>query len=90
MKVLHIIPSLSSKDGGPSFAMPLIARGLQCAGVTVDVATTIAAKDAELLNGGLAGPLTRDGVSYFYFPRQSEFYKISFPLFRKVQGSRCL
>jgi hypothetical protein len=40
MRVLHVIPSLSAKDGGPSFALPLMARGLSQAGVEVDVLTT--------------------------------------------------
>ena len=40
MRVLHVIPSLSPKDGGPSFALPLMARGLAQAGVQVDIVTT--------------------------------------------------
>ena len=40
MRVLHVIPSLSPKDGGPSFALPLMARGLSQAGVQVDIVTT--------------------------------------------------
>ncbi len=82
MKVLHVIPSLSLKDGGPSFAMPLIASGLQRGGIEVDVATTVEAEQAALLNGDLDAPATRDGVRYFQFPRQSEFYKVSLPLSR--------
>ena len=40
MKVLHVIPSLSTKHGGPSFALPLILRALSQTGVRADVATT--------------------------------------------------
>lgn len=82
MKVLHVIPSLAAKDGGPSFAMPLIARGLHRAGVAVDVATTVSAKEAALLNGDLGSPVKRDDVNYFYFRRQAEFYKVSRPMTR--------
>ena len=91
-KVLHVIPSLSPQDGGPSFALPLIARGLERAGINVDVATTVGDDDSPHLNGSAASlpndsltdgslaAVTRDGVNYFYFRRQSEFYKVSLPL----------
>lgn len=82
MKVLHVIPSMSPKDGGPSFVMPLIARGLQRAGVAVDVATTVGDEEAALLDGDPGRPVTRDNVNYFYFRRQAEFYKVSRPLTR--------
>jgi glycosyltransferase involved in cell wall biosynthesis len=82
MKVLHVIPSLSPSDGGPSFVMPLIARGLRSAGVAVDVATTVGDKEAATLDGDLPGPATQDGVNYFYFRRQAEFYKVSRPMTR--------
>ncbi|MEK6285237.1 MAG: glycosyltransferase [Acidobacteriota bacterium] len=80
LRVLHVIPSMSSRDGGPSFAMPLIARGLQRAGVVVDVATTVGDQEAATLGADLDGPVRSEGVSYFNFRRQSEFYKVSFPL----------
>lgn len=73
MRVLHVIPSLSPKDGGPSFAMPLIARGLKRAGVQVDVATT---------EGKGEQHIAHDEMSVFSFPRQIEFYKVSLPLSR--------
>lgn len=73
MKVLHVIPSLSPADGGPSFAMPLIARGLDLSGLKVDVATT---------EGPGERRINHDGINVFYFQRQSEFYKVSLPLSR--------
>jgi glycosyltransferase involved in cell wall biosynthesis len=79
-RVLHVIPSVAPKDGGPSVAIPLICRGLQQKGIDVDVATTVGAEEAELLNCDLSRPLDRDGVNYFCFRRQSEFYKVSLPL----------
>jgi glycosyltransferase involved in cell wall biosynthesis len=82
MKVLHVIPSLVPKDGGPSFAMPLIASGLRRAGLEIDVATTAGRGEAALLNGDLTRPVTQDGVNYFYFRRQTEFYKVSRPMTR--------
>lgn len=88
MRVLHVIPSVSLKDGGPSFAMPLIARGLERVGIAVDVATTFGGEEAtlpeeaQLRNRALTTAVTREGVNYFYFHRQSEFYKVSLPLSR--------
>ena len=71
MRVLHVIPSVSPSDGGPSFAMPLMAKGLELQGVHVDVATTEGDRDQRI---------NQNGVSVFYFQRQSEFYKVSLPL----------
>jgi glycosyltransferase involved in cell wall biosynthesis len=71
LRVLHIIPSVSPQDGGPSFAMPLIARGLELSGVQVDVATTEGAHEQRI---------DQNEGSVFYFRRQSEFYKVSLPL----------
>ena len=81
-RVLHVIPSLSQKDGGPSFAMPLIASGLERAGIAVDVATTVGDEEVTALETAQDGRVIRDGVNYFYFRRQSEFYKVSLPLAR--------
>ena len=85
MKVLHVIPSLSPKDGGPSFALPLIARGLVQLGIDVDVVATVGkeetvAPDAWLNNDENAVRVMRGGAVYLHFRRQSEFYKVSFPL----------
>src|SRR5436190_1257566 len=40
MRVLHVIPSLSPKDGGPSFAAKTMAEALAGEGVEVTIATT--------------------------------------------------
>jgi len=79
-RVLHVIPSLSPNDGGPSFAMRLIARGLKQAGVFVDIAATIDSK--ALITGQLERPESRDEVNHFDFRRQTSLYKISLSLSR--------
>jgi glycosyltransferase involved in cell wall biosynthesis len=98
MKVLHVIPSLSPQDGGPSFAMPLIARGLERKGINVDVATTVRDEDGSLSNGhspngsrpdAADAPVTLNGVNYFYFRRQSGFYKVSLPLSKWISAHIC-
>jgi glycosyltransferase involved in cell wall biosynthesis len=82
MKVLHVIPSVSPSDGGPSFAMPLIAEALSRAGISVDVVTTDGNASTGTPNAPLYHPETRNGVNYFHFRRQSEFYKVSWALTR--------
>lgn len=79
MKVLHVIPSLSARHGGPSVALPLIARSLVQAGVDVDVATTDDDGPGGRLAVPLGEPVQRDGWRVFHFRKQTEFYKISLP-----------
>jgi glycosyltransferase involved in cell wall biosynthesis len=84
MKVLHVIPSLSPSQGGPSKALPEMARGLAQAGVSVDVACTDDDGTGRRISGVTHGvPVTHaDGFRVFYFPKQTEFYKVSLPLLR--------
>lgn len=79
MRVLHVIPSLSPSQGGPSFALPAMARALQAEGVEVDVATTDDDGPGRRLSLG-AGPVPREGYRLWSFPKQTEFYKVSLPL----------
>ena len=82
MRVLHVIPSVSLKDGGPSQAVRLMTRELVRAGIQVDIATTDADGHAGRLDVPLDEPLEADGVRCFYFRRQSRFYKVSLPMSR--------
>lgn len=79
MKVLHVIPSLSARHGGPSVALPLIARSLVQAGVSVDVATTDDDGPGMRVDVPLGRPVQRDGWRVFHFRKQTEFYKVSLP-----------
>src|SRR5262245_50001383 len=83
MKVLHVIPSLSAKEGGPSLALPVMARALRQQGVEVTIATT----DDDGRGERRTVPLSRlikdeDGVQYIYFRKNTEFYKFSLQLTR--------
>ena len=89
MKILHIIPSLSPKHGGPSFALPLIARSLREAGVQMDVTTTDDDGPDDRLSVPLGQPVERDGARYFYFRKQTEFYKFSWPFRRWLSREVC-
>lgn len=83
LRALHVIPSLSREHGGPSVALPAMARSLAQAGVFVDVATTDDdGVGKRLTDVPHATPLTSEGYRVIYFPKQSEFYKLSLPLLR--------
>lgn len=80
MRVLHVIPSLDARDGGPSVALPLMARSLAMQDITVDVATTMNAEDARAQGIHFGDPIKREGYTVRYFKRQTTFYKVSLPL----------
>lgn len=82
LRVLHIIPSLSPERGGPSAALPLMARALVTHGVEVTVVTTDDDGPVRRRHDVRLGePLTcEDGATYLYFPRQLSFYTVSWPL----------
>lgn len=69
MRVLHVIPSVSLKDGGPSIAIAAMERALTSAGVEVTTATT----DSEL--SILETPV--NGATRVYARKRSEFYKVA-------------
>lgn len=75
MRVLHVIPSVSAAHGGPSVALRLMVDGLRAANVHVDVATTGEGHPEEGKRGR-----EEDRVGYHFFPRQSRFYTVSWPL----------
>lgn len=83
MRILHVIPSMSPTQGGPSMALPSMARSLMAEGCVVDVATTDddgAGRRLEVVLHGL--PVQMEGFRIYYFPKQTEFYKVSIPLLR--------
>jgi glycosyltransferase involved in cell wall biosynthesis len=82
MKVLHVIPSLSPTQGGPSFALPLMERALAGSGVVITVVTTDDDGPGRHAPVPLAQPVKTDYSTRWYFPRQTGFYKVSLPLRR--------
>ena len=82
MKVLHVIPSLSPSQGGPSFALPLMERALRGEGIEVAVATTDDDGPGARIDVALGQPLSVNGATRYYFRKQTEFYKYSFSLAR--------
>lgn len=76
MRVLHVIPSLSAKHGGPSQAVRLYAEAATRTGVTVVIAATTY-NDSES-----AANEARDGFSIIRLPFTAGAYTFSIPLVR--------
>jgi len=81
MRILHVIPSLSRSSGGPSVALPAIAKALAASHVEVTVATTDDDGCGQHLRGiPLGQNLPQEAWDVIYFRKQTEFYKVSLPL----------
>ena len=90
VKVLHVIPSLSPTSGGPSFALPAMARALAVHDVAVTVATTDDDGPGKHLSGVTLGSETpHDCWKALYFRKQTEFYKTSLPLRQWLRTHVC-
>ena len=82
MRVLQVIPSLSAVHGGPSVVLPVIERILTAQGFAVETITTDdeGAGSQNLKGDGLER--SENGVVRRYFPKQTDFYKVSLPMAR--------
>ncbi len=80
MRVLHVIPSLAPCHGGPSVVLPIIERALTVEGITVETLTTDDDGPGRRNDRGDGAPRAENGVVRRYFPKQTEFYKVSLPL----------
>jgi glycosyltransferase involved in cell wall biosynthesis len=79
MKILHVIPSLSGLRGGPTFVMKTLASHLARTGAEVHVATTDD-NDRGRQHVSLGTPVSADGVTYWYFGRNTRTYQTSIGL----------
>ncbi len=85
MKVLHVIPAVAPRYGGPSRAILDMCRALQAQGIEPLIATTDADGGGRL-RVDLGRPLSWEGVPTIFFPRQwSEAFKYSGPLARWME-----
>lgn len=93
MKVLHVIPYVSLRRGGPSAFILDLCRGLSEAGVDVTLATTDDNGTGHL-DVPLSIPIYHDGYTTWYFRRQTRLYYFSWPLTRwlreNVPGYDCV
>jgi glycosyltransferase involved in cell wall biosynthesis len=83
MKILHVIPSVSESQGGPSVAVRLIARSVARLGVDVTIVSTDD-EDGETRSPSptASGVLRPEGVTEIKFRRNTDLYKVSFSLNR--------
>jgi len=80
MKVLHVIPSVSPRRGGPSTVIRSLTQGLSLRGHEVHVATTD--DDGPQHRTGATGSHNENGVTYHYFRRNAIPYTLSVSFFR--------
>lgn len=74
LRVLHVIPSVSTRDGGPSRAIGVMERALSEAGAEVTTLTT----DHDLGSRGMAGASgTENGVRRIYARKWLAPYKVA-------------
>jgi len=81
MRILHVIPSLSSLRGGPAFVVKALATHQSLAGVEVHVATTDD-NDRGRQSVPLGRPIMSNGAIYWYFRRNTRTYSSSVDLTR--------
>lgn len=87
MKVLHVIPAVAKRHGGPTQAVFGMCRALEREGVESLIATTDADGPGGRLPVELGRPVKYEGVSVIFFPRQwSEAFKYSEPLARWLKA----
>lgn len=80
LKILHVIPSVAPRYGGPSQAIYTMCRALQARGTEVLIATT-SADGSEELPVALGEKIIYQDVATIFFARQwSEALKYSRPL----------
>jgi glycosyltransferase involved in cell wall biosynthesis len=80
MKVLHVIPAVAPRYGGPSQAVVQMCQALRSEDMKVLIATTDADGEARLAVE-IGKPVVYEGVPTIFFPRQlSEAFKYSRPL----------
>jgi glycosyltransferase involved in cell wall biosynthesis len=87
LRALHVIPSVSERHGGPSYAVRAMGRALIKRGVDVLIATTDADGNGSRLNVALGSPVERGGVNYILFGRDLDPYKISMGLWRWLNAN---
>src|SRR5262249_41206155 len=74
LRVLHVIPSVSTRDGGPSRAISVMERALSAAGVQVTTLTT----DHDIgPRGGAGAPAPVNGAHPIYAHKWLHPYKVA-------------
>lgn len=71
MKVLHVIPSISSKLGGPTQVVLNLVRALQTEGINIEIATTNDDIEGVIAEVPLCQRVEYKGVPVLFFPRSA-------------------
>lgn len=87
MRILHVIPSLATSQGGPTVAMGVIERALVAMGIEIETATTDDDGKGRRNDQGTGLPVSTDGSLRRYFRKNLDFYTISLPLQRWLTQS---
>jgi glycosyltransferase involved in cell wall biosynthesis len=87
IRALHVIPSLSVKHGGPSYAVRAMARALTAHDVDAAIATTDDDGDDARLSVPIGEPIQEQGATVYYFQRNILPYKVSFGLARWLRSN---
>ncbi|MGH8050664.1 MAG: glycosyltransferase [Arenimonas sp.] len=83
MKILHVIPSVSSVHGGPSEAMKLFEQACVISGINIETATTDDdGPGRRKQNLVLGSAIESAGVIRYYFGKTTDTYKISLSMLR--------
>jgi glycosyltransferase involved in cell wall biosynthesis len=80
LRILHVVPSLDPADGGPSVAVPLLARAIASRGHRVSLLTTVRGQQSDVGSERQVADEASGGVEYIYTRRNTEFYKVSWEL----------
>jgi glycosyltransferase involved in cell wall biosynthesis len=74
LRILHVIPSVSMRDGGPSRAIGIMERALSAAGIEVTTLTT----DHDVgLHGEAGAPVAVNGAHRIYARKWLNAYKVA-------------
>jgi glycosyltransferase involved in cell wall biosynthesis len=87
MNVLHVIPSISLAHGGPSRAIVEIERALAERGINVTTVTTDDDGKGRRLGVTCEEAIEAEYATRWYFPLNTEFYKVSLSLVRWLQNN---
>jgi glycosyltransferase involved in cell wall biosynthesis len=87
LRVLHVIPSVSAGSGGPSKAIAQMEQALSALGVEITTATTDDDGKGRHLDAAARAARLPPGVTRHYFPKQTDAYKVSLPLFSWLRAN---
>ena len=87
LRVLHVIPSVASSNGGPSKAIGQMERALADLGIDVVTVTTDDDGAGRRLDVPLQTPTPCNGATRLYFRKQADTYKVSLPLLAWLRGN---